>query len=333
MTAAGLWTTSPDLARYCIEIERSLQGKANHVLSQKLTEEMLASGKGNWGLGLEIGGSSDDPYFTHGGVNAGFEGLFVAYEKHGDGAVVLTDAQGGSRLAAEVMRGIANEYGWPDFHSAVRTKVKLPAEALQPYVGVYQMSTAIYMTVTLNGDQLASRITGQDALPLFAEGNEKFFPTAVDSEIEFVKDAGGKVLRLVVHQNGHDVPMTRLSDAEAKRVSDQSAARDALAAQRFESQKPTPGAENAIRQNIADIVAGQPKYDRMSPGLAEVVRQQLPQLKTIFANYGTIKTMTFKHVERDGSDVYAIEFEHASTEWHIFLMPDQTVDFLSFRPM
>ena len=333
LTAAGLWTTSPDLAKYCLEVQRSIQGKANHVLSQSLTEEMLTSGKGNWGLGLEIGGSPSDPFFSHGGVNDGFEGLFVAYEKHGDGAIVLTNAQGGSRIASEIMRSIANEYGWSDFHSAIRTPVKLPAEALQQYVGAYQMRPGLYMTITMSGERLMSRLGGQDALPIFAEANDKFFPTAVDAEMEFVKDASGRVTSLVLHQNGHDTPMNRLSDAEGKRIIDESAARAALAAQRFKDQKPTPGAEAAIRQEIADILAGQPKYDRMSPGLADATRQQLPRLKTIFGNLGAIKSFTFKRVDKNGADVYDIEFEHGSTEWQIVMTPDGILDSVGFRMM
>jgi hypothetical protein len=174
------------------------------------------------------------------------------------------NAQGGSRLASEVMRSIANEYGWPDFHSAVHTAVKLPTEALKQYVGAYQMRPGLYMTITMSGEQLMSRLGGQDALPIFAEAPDRFFPKVVDSKIGFVKDASGEVTTLVLHQNGHDTPMNRLSDAEGKRIIDESAARAALAAQRFKDQKPAPGTEDAIRQDIADIIAGQPKYDRSS---------------------------------------------------------------------
>lgn len=95
MAAAGLWTTPTDLAKYMIEVQTSLQGKSNHVLSQATTREMLTAGLGHWGLGLEIGGSASNPYFSHGGVNEGFESLFLAYEQGGDGAVVMTNAQGG----------------------------------------------------------------------------------------------------------------------------------------------------------------------------------------------------------------------------------------------
>jgi hypothetical protein len=51
----------------------------------------------------------------HKGDDAGFEDLFVGYENHGDGVVVMTNAKGGSRLAEELLQSIATEYGWPDF--------------------------------------------------------------------------------------------------------------------------------------------------------------------------------------------------------------------------
>lgn len=115
LTAAGLWTTPTDLARYAIEVQRSLHGEANHVLSQQMTREMLTPGKGHWGLGPSIGGSPSDPYFSHDGINDGFENLLVAYENSGDGAVVMTNAQGGLKLAHEIMQSISVAYGWPDF--------------------------------------------------------------------------------------------------------------------------------------------------------------------------------------------------------------------------
>src|SRR5579862_6638052 len=72
MAAAGLWTTASDIALYVMENQQSLAGKANHVLSQEMTREMMTPGLGSWGLGVQIGGAEKDRYFTHGGVNAGF---------------------------------------------------------------------------------------------------------------------------------------------------------------------------------------------------------------------------------------------------------------------
>ena len=56
-------TMPTDLARYAIEVVNSLRGKSNAVLSQATTREMLTPGMGNWGLGLQIGGSPSKPYF------------------------------------------------------------------------------------------------------------------------------------------------------------------------------------------------------------------------------------------------------------------------------
>jgi hypothetical protein len=64
MAAAGLWTTPSELARYAIEVEQSLEGKANHVLSIEMTRQMLTTGIGHWGLGLEIGGA-DSNHTSH----------------------------------------------------------------------------------------------------------------------------------------------------------------------------------------------------------------------------------------------------------------------------
>ena len=119
MAAAGLWTTPTDLARCAIEVEQSLQDKANHVLSEDMTLEMLTPGTGHWGLGLEIGGSGFNPYFSHGGANEGFRNIFVAYETSGDGAVVMTNGDSGTLRGDEVIRSIATEYRWPDYGRSV----------------------------------------------------------------------------------------------------------------------------------------------------------------------------------------------------------------------
>jgi CubicO group peptidase (beta-lactamase class C family) len=205
MAAAGLWTTPTDLCHYLIEVQRSLKGDANRVLSQKMTKDMLTAGMGKWGLGLQIGGADANPYFGHGGVNAGFESQMEAYEQEGEGAVVMTSAQGGSRLADEVMRGIAAVYHWPDFQPKVRTVVSVDPKTLESYVGTYELRPNFDMAVTVDGGQLVTQATGQPSFPMLAESETKFFPTAFDAEIEFFKDEQGKVSYLVLRQNGREM--------------------------------------------------------------------------------------------------------------------------------
>jgi CubicO group peptidase (beta-lactamase class C family) len=205
MAAAGLWTTPTDLARYSIEVEQSLQGKANHVLSAEMTRQMLTPGIGHWGLGLEIGGADGNQYFSHGGANEGFRNFFLAYEKGGEGAVVMTSGDAGGQLGDEVMRSIAVEYGWPDYKPVVRAAVQVNLKILAQYVGSFELQKGFDLVVTLENGRLMTQATGQGKIPIYPESETKFFPTAIPAEIEFFKDDQGKVTYLVLHQNGHEM--------------------------------------------------------------------------------------------------------------------------------
>jgi cyanophycinase len=212
----------------------------------------------------------------------------------------------------------------------VRKEVTLPKETLAQYTGMYEMAPHVYMTIALEGEQLTTQLTGQGKLPLFAEADGKFFLKVVDAQLEFVKDGNGKMASLILHQNG-DKPGKRLEDAEAKRLADEAAARAALAAQRYKDQKPQPGAEAALRRNIEELRLGEPKYDRMSAGLADVTRRQLPQLKARVAAMGALQAVSFKGVGPGGMDIYDVKFENGSSEWRIILAPDGKIDGVGVR--
>ena len=205
MAAAGLWTTPTDLARYAIELQRSLQGEANHVLSREMTSQMLTAGMGDWGLGIEVKGSkTDHPYFMHAGVDAGFESQLVAYEKGGEGAVVMTNAQGGRLLVDEVLRSVAAAYGWPDFNSVVRASVTVDPKMLSRYEGTFALRPNYDLVIALKDGHLTVEAAGLSGLVMVPESPTRFFLLDVDAEIEFPADPDGKVSHLVLHQDGED---------------------------------------------------------------------------------------------------------------------------------
>lgn len=205
LAAAGLWTTPTDIAKYAIEVVRSLDGKANHVLSAETTKQMLTAGMGHWGLGLEIGGPAANPYFSHGGVNEGFVNIFYMFEKSGDGAVVMTNGDGGGQIGDELIHSIANEYNWPDLRPTVRTAIHVDPKILETYPGTYQVLKDFAITITLENGQLMGQGTGQPKFALYAETATKFFLTVVPADVDFLKDEQGKVTSLVLHQGGQDM--------------------------------------------------------------------------------------------------------------------------------
>jgi serine-type D-Ala-D-Ala carboxypeptidase/endopeptidase len=76
-------------------------------------------------------------------------------------------------------------------------------------VGKYQLNSDAVVEFTLNGDHLETQITGQLAFPVFASAKDKFFLKVVDPQVDFERDAAGKVVAVVLHQNGRDIRAPR----------------------------------------------------------------------------------------------------------------------------
>lgn len=111
MAAAGLWTTPTDLAKFAIEIALSKQGKANHVLSQKMTNEMLTPVKDEVALGFFL----DEPnpgVFGHSGADEGFQAMLTMNAKTGKGLIFMTNSDRGLFAGQFVLRTVAAEYKW-----------------------------------------------------------------------------------------------------------------------------------------------------------------------------------------------------------------------------
>ncbi|MFQ5932765.1 MAG: serine hydrolase domain-containing protein [Nitrospiraceae bacterium] len=112
MAAAGLWTTPTDLARFALEVQRSLRGEANYILSPELTRRMIDPGLGDWGLGFLV--ERNGARFSHQGANRGFRASLVALTEHGKGAVIMMNSERGSPIAQEILLMIAQACGWPE---------------------------------------------------------------------------------------------------------------------------------------------------------------------------------------------------------------------------
>ncbi len=88
--------------------------------------------------------------------------------------------------------------------SRPRTEVKVDPATLEHYAGQYAIGSAFVITITREGDRLFLQATGQPRFPVFAESETTFFLKVVDAQITFVKDEAGKIIALVLHQNGMD---------------------------------------------------------------------------------------------------------------------------------
>jgi len=116
MAAAGLWTTPTDLAKFGIEVQLSLQGRSNKVLSKATAERMVTPylPSSDVGLGFFNQKRGQQIYFGHNGADEGFRADMLLHREKGYGAVVMVNSDNG-QIAGEIMRAIAREYGWDEF--------------------------------------------------------------------------------------------------------------------------------------------------------------------------------------------------------------------------
>jgi CubicO group peptidase (beta-lactamase class C family) len=78
------------------------------------------------------------------------------------------------------------------------------------YVGEYELNPGFSITILRREGKLISQATGQPEVELFPESETRFFLKVVDAQVDFVKDAGGRVTGLLLHQGGMDLPAKKI---------------------------------------------------------------------------------------------------------------------------
>lgn len=87
-----------------------------------------------------------------------------------------------------------------------RKEITLDQKILESYVGVYELMPNFALDVTQQDGQLFIQATGQSRFPAFAESETKFFLKVVPAQIEFFKNEKGEIHKLVLYQNGMEMP-------------------------------------------------------------------------------------------------------------------------------
>lgn len=215
LAAAGLWTTPSDLARLVLEVQAAWSGVSHRVLSRSMTRVMLAPQiAAGQGLGWRLAGRDRSRRFEHGGDTDGFACAAVGYLERGQGAVVMTNGARGDRLAQEVLRGIAKEYGWLDYLAEEKRTVALPEKTLLGYVGRYALDIApnVFIDVSVHEDSLLIAVTqpgGTEQGHVDAESIDRFFERESGLELTFSPAGEGPKRSMIIRQGSEEYRATR----------------------------------------------------------------------------------------------------------------------------
>jgi len=140
MAAAGLWTTPSDLARFAIELARSVRGDESAILNKDATDQLMTRGLGNWGLGVNLGPDDGVRQISHTGKTIGFTSMFIIYPDRCQGAAVMTNGYDGGWLINEIMGAIGYVYRWPDRkEAAVQSTIPLTEAIANRFAGNYRL--------------------------------------------------------------------------------------------------------------------------------------------------------------------------------------------------
>ena len=163
----------------------------------------------NVALGLLVDGQGSSARFSFGGANVGYKCRMLGYLNSGQGVVVMTDSENGAELTVEIIRSVAAEYGWPDFHPRERVIVKVDPRIYDSYVGEYEIAPGFILFVTRDGDKLMSQslpvplppsAAGQPKSEMFPESETTFFVKDADAQFTFVKNDKGQVIQVNIQR-------------------------------------------------------------------------------------------------------------------------------------
>ena len=217
MAAAGLWTTSEDLARLGVDFLRALRGRGSALgLSAEMAAQMLAvpaplseASERSAGLGFFCQGRG--PHFRcgHPGTNHGFVAEMTLFPDAGKGAVVMLNSNQGEPLPQEIFAALGREHGWP-----AEVANDGVASGTAAVVGRYGHASGKGFEIMETGERLELQFETQPPIAIVPAPGEAFVAQSLDLKLAFRRDATGRIVGAVLSQ-GNLMPIEFRKDAAA----------------------------------------------------------------------------------------------------------------------
>lgn len=137
-----------------------------------------------------------------------YDSMGEAYMKNGDSGLAIENYKKSLDLnpANENAREMLKKLG----ENITDETVEVPVEILKEYEGKYQLAPNFILTVTVEGSQIFTEATGQPKFEIFPKSENEFFLKVVNAQIKFMKNTEGKVDKLILFQNGREMPAEKI---------------------------------------------------------------------------------------------------------------------------
>ncbi|MFL9841033.1 serine hydrolase [Sphingomonas sp. ST-64] len=200
--AGALYSTTRDLLKW----QRGLYG--GKLLKPTSLTAFRTPYKNGYALGIAVEAKDGVTTIEHGGGIEGFNTSLAYDPDRKITVVVLGNLNGPSpgKLSKSLMT-LAR--GGTVVLPAERKAATIAPEQLAQYEGVYELAPTFAITMRVKDGKLMTQATGQPEFELFPESKDRFFLKVVDAQVDFTRDAAGKVTGLILHQGGRSMPAPR----------------------------------------------------------------------------------------------------------------------------
>jgi serine-type D-Ala-D-Ala carboxypeptidase/endopeptidase len=198
--AGGVRTTVNDMLLFAAANLDPPRGKLGEAIEMAwaIHQKPIKNGDSALGLGWHV---TPDGTHWHNGQTGGYHTMILIDRKTKSSVILMTNTATGEvdQLAFDILRMISGvQVAARKFE---KTK-EVPAEALQKFVGKYELGPGALFTVEAMDGKLMIGLTGQPSYQVFARSETVWFYKVVDATITFNVDKKGKCDSLVLFQNG-----------------------------------------------------------------------------------------------------------------------------------
>ena len=203
-SAGALYTTTGDLYKW----NQSLS--TNKILKKESLANAFTPRKDKYGLGWSIDSIAGRLIIKHdGGIHGFLSSNFIIPNDHI--SVTLLSNSNATKMGEVNGDVLAILFGKPYKIAEKNQQLTMDSNLLKQYVGVYELSPVFKITITLKDGKIFGQATGQQPFEMFAKKDNQFFLKVVDAQVEFFKNDKEEVEKMILHQNGQDIPGKKIN--------------------------------------------------------------------------------------------------------------------------
>jgi len=226
--ATSLFTTAEDLAQWALNFETMKVGN-QAVMDQMHQRGVLNGGDTiSYAFGQVIGMYKGMQTVSHSGGDAGYRTVLIRFPEQNFAVVVLSNNGSfspsgiGLKIADIYLKDLLEEE-LQDTEEAENGEDSTPAiivetETLKSYVGKYEISPGLVLSVKYEDEQLKMQATGRPIIILEPQSEVKFALEGTNGVITFQKNDEGMVDRLLLTQGTQETPAKKLPPFDPAKV-------------------------------------------------------------------------------------------------------------------